>query len=107
MADIGISFEWTVRFGDVLTMGGAFAVAAGILYNRGRRDNELASAVKAALLEISEMKIELKAFSATIAKIAVQEMQIGLLMKWYDELRRGVGFVTHPARGGIEGEYKE
>jgi hypothetical protein len=35
---MGLTFEWTVKLGDILTMGGAVMVAAAFLYNRGGKE---------------------------------------------------------------------
>jgi predicted CopG family antitoxin len=56
--------------------------------------------------EFKEMKTEFKAFSETLQKIAVQETKIELLMQWYDELRRGIGYIQEPRRANVDGEYK-
>jgi len=44
--------------------------------------------------EISQMKGELTEFSKAMTRMAVQETKIDLLMKWYDELRRGKGIIV-------------
>jgi len=80
-------FDWTIRFGDVLTVCGAMFVGTSFIYRRGGRDATLDQLSK----DFSEMKDEFKSFGVTLAKVAIQEMQISLLMKWYDELRRGIG----------------
>lgn len=89
----GLSFEWTLRAGDLLTFIGGVAIAAAFLYRRGGEDARTGLILKELMRDFSEMKIEFKAFSQTLAKVAVQEVQIGLLMKWYDELRNGIGVV--------------
>jgi hypothetical protein len=86
-----MNFEWTFRAGDILTFIGGLAVAASFLYRRGGSDVELKIAVAACLKEMSEIKSELAEFGKAMTKLAVQETKIDLLMKWYDELRRGVG----------------
>ena len=98
-----IDFEWTVKFGDLLTVGGAAVVAASILHKRGRSEATSDAILTRLVEDFREMKEEFKTFSSTMAKVATQESQIALLMKWYDELRRGIGFV----RGvrGIDHEY--
>ncbi len=80
-------FDWSIRFGDVLTMAGAVFVGGSFLYRRGGRDATLDTLAK----DFTEMKEEFKTFAQTLSKVAIQEMQISLLMKWYDELRRGIG----------------
>lgn len=102
---MGLTFEWTVKLGDILTMGGALMVAAAFLYNRGGKEAGDQMTLRALSKEFKEMKTEFKAFSETLAKIAVQETKIELLMQWYDELRRGVGFIQEPRRSNIDGEY--
>lgn len=103
---MGLTFEWTVKLGDILTMGGALMVAAAFLYNRGGKEAGDQMTLNALAKEFGEMKTEFKAFSETLSKIAVQETKIELLMKWYDELRHGDGFVQGPRRANIDGEYQ-
>ena len=95
-----INWDWTIRAGDVLTMGGALIVAAGVIYRRGRAESKIESAVTASVEtisalreEIKGLKDEMKQLAVIMSKMAVQETKIDLLMKWYDELRRGVGLV--------------
>lgn len=102
---MGLTFEWTVKLGDLLTMGGAVMVAAAFLYNRGGKEAGDQMSLQALSKEFGEMKTELKTFSDTLQKIAVQETKIELLMKWYDELRHGDGFVQGPRRANVDGMY--
>lgn len=88
-----INFEWTVKFGDVLTMFGAVVVASSILYKRGVSEATNSQILKQLVIDFDEMKKEFKAFSAALTETAVQKKQIELLMRWYDELRRGVGII--------------
>lgn len=90
---MGITFEWTFRAGDLLTLIGGVAVAMAFLYRRGGDDIRVQLTLEAMSKELAEMKTEFKTFGATLAKVALQEVQIALLMKWYDELRHGVGIV--------------
>jgi len=99
------TFEWTIKLGDLLTVGGALAVAAAFLYRRGGHETGMSLTLEALTKELTEMKTEFKAFSQTLGKVAVQEVQIGLLMKWYDELRRGQGFIK--GTRGIDREYSD
>ncbi|UQD69197.1 hypothetical protein JEY40_24590 [Bradyrhizobium japonicum] len=103
---MGLTFEWTVKLGDILTMCGAVMVAAAFLYNRGGKEAGDQMSLNALSKEFTEMKSEFKAFSETLQKIAIQEMKIDLLMKWYDELRRGEGYIQEPRRANVDGEYK-
>lgn len=97
-------FEWTFRAGDIASLIGGLSVAAAFLYRRGGSDVELKLAVAACLKEMSEIKSELAEFGKAMTKLAVQETKIDLLMKWYDELRRGRGWVQ--GESGIDHEYK-
>lgn len=101
-----MNFEWTLRAGDVLTLIGGLAAAAAFLYRRGGSDLELKLAVAACLKEISEIKLELSEFGKAMTRLAVQETKINLLMKWYDELRRGKGWVQGHDDDALNGEYK-
>jgi hypothetical protein len=102
---MGLTFEWTVKLGDILTMGGAVMVAAAFLYNRGGKEAGDSMTLQALAREFGEIKTEFKTFSETLQKIAVQETKIELLMKWYDELRHGSGFIQE-RRANVDGEYK-
>ncbi|QPF81693.1 hypothetical protein IC762_17880 [Bradyrhizobium genosp. L] len=100
---MGISFEWTFRIGDILTFFGALSVAAAFLYRRGGDETRTRLMLEALKDEIKEMKTEFKAFGETVKQVATQGVQIGMLMKWYDELRRGEGFVK--GARGVDREY--
>jgi hypothetical protein len=56
--------------------------------------------------EIGEIKVEMKRLSEVITLVAVQKVelaglreQMSLLMKWYDDLRRGNGFIHKGSPG--------
>lgn len=101
-----MNFEWTFRAGDLAALVGGLVAAAAFLYRRGGSDVALKIAVEACLKEISEIKTELSEFGKAMTRLAVQETKINLLMKWYDELRRGRGWVGGHADDGLDGEYK-
>ena len=103
---MGLTFEWTIKLGDLLTMFGAICVAAAFLYNRGGKEAGEQMTLKALSQGFKELKAEVKGFGDALQTVAVQETKIDLLMKWYDELRRGEGFIQEPRRGNIDGEYK-
>lgn len=84
-------FEWTFKFGDILTLVGALFVGAAFLYRRGGVDVKTSMILSALTDDMSEMKQDMKIFATSITELAAQKIQINLLMKWYDELRRGVG----------------
>ena len=102
---MGLAFEWTFRAGDIFALVGGLSVAAAFLYNRGGKEAGDQMTLQALSKEFTEMKTEFKAFSETLSKIAVQETKIELLMKWYDELRHGEGFIQGPRRSNVDGEY--
>lgn len=101
----GISFEWTIKFGDLLTVVSALVIAAAFLHKRGGQEASVQVTLTELAKDFGEMKDQMMAFSKAISDIAVQRVEINLLMKWYDELRRGEGFV----RGGrgIDREYSD
>ena len=108
---MGLSFEWTVKLGDLLTLISAIVVVAAFLHRRGGHEADVHSTLKGNTEQLKEVKDELKEvrtefkeIGETLKKVAVQEVQIGLLMKWYDELRHGQGFVQNGVRG-IDREY--
>ena len=101
----GFSFEWTIKAGDVLTMGGALVVAVGIILSRVRDDTRLQSAVATAITEISELKNEFKKFGEILINQADQNRRIIHLEEDVRELRHGRGFVR--GVGGIDREYAE
>lgn len=86
-------FEWTFRAGDILTFVGGVGVVVAFLYKRGGLEMSMKLTIDALTKEIAEMKAEFKAFSTELKKVAVQEVQISMLLKWYDELRRGKGII--------------
>lgn len=88
-----LSFEWTIKFGDVLTMCSAVIVAGAILYRKGQAEATHNAILSRLVDDFDEMKKEFKAFSSVLSEVALQKMQIELLMKWYDEFRRGVGLI--------------
>jgi hypothetical protein len=106
---MGISIEWTFRVGEILTFSGTMiggvGVAAAFLYRRGRDDaattgtlSAMGVMMKGMEEELKEMKTEFKSFGSTLAQVAGQEIKINLLMKWYDELRNGIGIVVRDGR---------
>lgn len=102
----GVSFEWTFRAGDILTFVGGCVVAGTFLFRSGGNLGRLETAMSRCLEEISQMKGELSEFGKAMTKLAVQETKINLLMRWYDELRRGKGWVAGHDDDGVDGEYK-
>ncbi|HEV2160253.1 hypothetical protein [Bradyrhizobium sp.] len=102
---MGLSFEWTVKLGDIFWLVGALSMAGAFLYRRGGKEAGDSMTLQTLSREFGEMKAEFKTFSDTLQKIAVQETKIELLMKWYDELRHGTGFIQE-RRANIDGEYK-
>jgi hypothetical protein len=100
---MGLGFEWTVKFGDVLTVLSALFILAAFLHKRGGQEVGVQVTLEALTRELTEMKTEFKEFGDTLKKVAIQEVQINLLMKWYDELRHGEGFVQGVR--GVDREY--
>ena len=104
---MAVDFDWTVRLTDIVTWVGLLGAGATYFINKGKEETVLEDSVKQALLELTEVKKQVTKFNEVASDFAVQKMQIALLMKWYDELRRGEGFVqARMQRGGTaDGEY--
>jgi hypothetical protein len=101
----GLGFEWTIKLCDLLTIAGALFVVATLLHKRGGQEAGMQVTLQALAHELKELKEQFKAFSDTLTQVATQEVKINLLMKWYDELRRGDGFIR--GSRGIEREYAD
>lgn len=97
------NFEWTIKLGDLLTMGGAIVVAGGIVISRVRDGTKLETAVTTAISEISELKKEFKKFGEILINQADQNRRIIHLEEDVREIRHGEGFVR--GSRGIEREY--
>lgn len=91
---MNVSFDWGIKFGDLLTVGSALLVAAAFLFRKGGDYEKLRMAVTTALDQISELKTDIKQMGKVLTELAVQKEQITMLTKWYDELRRGVGRIS-------------
>ena len=102
---MGIGFEWTVKLGDLLTVAGALFVAAAFLHKRGGQEMGMQVTLESLANELRDLKDQFKTFGDTLTQVATQEVKINLLMKWYDELRRGDGFVR--GSRGIDREYSD
>lgn len=98
-----VSFEWTVRARDILTFIGGCGVIAAFLFRSGGSVGRLEAAMTRCLDEISQMKREVSEFGQAVIRLSVQETKTDLLMKWYDELRSGKGFIQGPR--GVDHEW--
>jgi hypothetical protein len=89
-------------------IGGGSALAA-IILKMGRMAGTFEQISQQQTEEIGEIKVEVKRLSEVVTLVAVQKAelaglreQMALLMKWYDDLRRGNGFI-HKGGGGDVG----
>lgn len=71
--------------------GGLVAVRIGRSTERAQVVSEQAAA------SIAELKDEVAALKALMTEVALQKAAIERLEKWYDELRRGEGFIRRSA----------
>lgn len=99
----GIKFNWTLTVGDLITLSSALIIAGSFLFRSGVTLTRLQNAVTSALAEISELKGDIKQMGQILTELAVQKEQINMIMKWYDELRRGRGWVQ--GQKGVDREY--
>jgi len=107
----GVEFEWTVRFGDMLTVGGALIVAIGIAYRRGRAEMRVSDLTAVLKEDITDMKNEIKKLADVIVTQAVQNsrldsqgQRITRVENTIEDLRRGRGWITE-SRKSVDGEY--
>jgi hypothetical protein len=100
---VEIKFNWNIGIGDILTLCSALIVAGSLMFRGGQTLTKLQIAMENALAEIAELKKEVAQMGKVLTQLAVQEERLSMLTRWYDELRRGQGFVrgTH----GIDREY--
>jgi hypothetical protein len=101
----GISFEWTVKFGDVLTLLGAIAVAASFLYRRGGQETGVQMTLQQLAMEFTNMQVEIKKISDVLINQADQNRRIIHLEEDVRDLRHGRGFVQGDR--GIDREYPQ
>lgn len=107
---MGIDFHWTVGLSDIFTFISALVIAGAFLYRRGSGESKVEIAVTQAIAEIAELKQDVKRMGDVLVQLAVQKTelnamkeQIVMMTKWYDELRRGTGWVQGPT--GIDRQY--
>lgn len=100
---MGIAFEWTLKFGDVLTLIGALVVAGSFLYRRGGTETGVQVTLQQLATEFANMQIEIKKISDVLINQADQNRRIIHLEEDVRDLRHGKGFVQGPR--GIDREY--
>lgn len=101
----GIAFEWTVKFGDVLTLFGAICVAAAFLYRKGGQETGMQMTLKQLVVEFTNMQVEIKKISDVLINQADQNRRIIHLEEDVRDLRHGRGFVQGDR--GIDREYSQ
>ena len=97
LPDVEGNYE-IARFAIELVAGGG-AIAA-ILVRMGKMAGNFEEVSKQQTKEISEIDVKLQRLAEVITLVAVQKSemaglreQMSLLMNWYDDLRRGRGFI--------------
>lgn len=71
-------------------LGGGGMVA----YKLGQSNQRQESTSVQTAAAISEIKIEIAALRTLMTDVALQKAEIAQLRQWYDELRRGEGFIV-------------
>jgi hypothetical protein len=100
---MGVTFEWTLKFGDVLTLLGALVVAGSFLYRRGGSETGVQVTLQQLAGDFANMQIEIKKISDVLINQADQNRRIIHLEEDVRDLRHGKGFVQGPR--GIDREY--
>ena len=100
---MGIAFEWTVKFGDVLTLFGALFVAGSFLYRRGGTETGVQVTLQQLAGDFAGMQDEIKKISDVLINQADQNRRIIHLEEDVRDLRHGRGFVQ--GSRGIDREY--
>lgn len=100
---MGLTFEWTMKFGDVLTLIGALVVAGSFLYRRGGTETGVQVTLQQLALDFANMQIEIKKISDVLINQADQNRRIIHLEEDLRELRHGRGWVQ--GERGIDREY--
>lgn len=105
-------FEWTIRFGDVLTFLGALFVGAGLLVRWGGGGQKIEDALVQVQRELSGVNTELEKLAQVITLQAVQTVRIDnlserirLLQQNVEDLRRGRGFIQDRDAKSVDREY--
>lgn len=106
------SFDWTVKFGDILVVLGLLVTSGSFLFRKGGDLQKLQMAVKTALEEIGQLKQEVSKIGHILTQVAVQNerldnigQRMNMMDRRTDELRRGQGFIQSPRSSGVDGEY--
>lgn len=93
----GLTLEDVYRIAEIGSILGACGV---VLFKVGRISGRVQETLNLQNVimtrqadEISELKEETKKLGDVLKSLAVQDERINTLTKWYDELRRGEGFV--------------
>lgn len=90
--DIGI------KPGDILTMLTMIGTGIAVMRRNDRSHVERNFKLDRCILDIENIHKKVEIMNTTVNEVSKQKMQIDLLMKWYDELRHGVGIVISPER---------
>lgn len=85
--------QYGIRLGDVLVIVSFVGTAIGFLRSYDKSEAHRDFVMQRLTSDVENLQKEVSAQSRTLNEIATQRKEIDLLMKWYDELRRGVGIV--------------
>jgi hypothetical protein len=100
---MGLTFEWTLKFGDVLTLLGALVVAGAFLYRKGGTETGIKVTLQKLAYDFGKMQTEIEKISEVLINQADQNRRIIHLEEDVRDLRHGKGFVQGPR--GIDREY--
>ncbi len=89
-------FQFTLTLDGVLTAVTLFATASTAFVKFGGRFNRLEMGGELMMQEISELKQQQGQLLELLTTQKLQDERIAQLQRWYDELRRGIGFISGP-----------
>src|SRR5690348_12202287 len=85
----GIEFDWTFRVGDILTIGGAAAVAITFAFRSGK----VYQAITMMQGEIKALKEVAAQIGGVLTMVATQKVEIDHIKEDVRELKHGDGFI--------------
>lgn len=90
---LGLTIDWTVSIGNILTIGALLATIVSVFYNMKFDIGVLRVGMKHLEDRQSLLNDAFTQLSKILTQVAVQDTRIAMLEKTMDDLKRGKGFV--------------